>query len=74
MEKMEVFSLEDEDNTLFLMQKDPINCENQDTVGMLGEASDFKSPCVSLFSNKQDQYSDISDDDFQLPSDIEMNR
>ena len=65
---MDVFSLEDEGNDLFLTQKDPEHKFDVKNVGILGDGSDFVSPCVSLVSVKQDQYSDISDDDFEFPS------
>ena len=65
--EMEMYSLEDDGNGLFLTQRDPIESGNSQSAGILGDGSDFVSPCASLDSVKQDQYSDISDDecDFQ---------
>ena len=71
--KMEMFSLEEDDsNGLFLTQTPSVTSQNEDKVGefgILGDPLDFTSPCVSLVSSRQDQYSDISEDEFvDIPS------
>ena len=68
---MERYSLEeDEANDLFIPQKSPSDKSDENiTNNVLGERTDFQSPCVSLVNSSQPQYSDISDDDFmEIPS------
>ena len=65
---MDLFSLEDDDgNDLFITQSsNSSNGNNSNSV--IGDGSDFSSPCVSLVSkNAAPQYEDISDDDFEIP-------
>ena len=66
---MELFSLEDEEySQLFITQSsnNSVNVtENDGNGSILGDPLDFKSPCVSVLS---DQYSDISDEEFDIPS------
>ena len=62
---MEIFSLEDDDcPELFITQSGSSESANQSEIGnksgILGEPSDFSSPCVSILGAK---YSDISDDE-----------
>ena len=60
---MESFSLEDDGNDLFITQKARVNNQNQ--VGsVLGDSTDLLLPCFSLMNSK---YSDISDNDFDIP-------
>ena len=66
---MELFSLEDEEyNQLFITQSSNNSVNVTENVGnssILRDPLDFKSPCVSVLSDK---YSDISDDEFDIPS------
>ena len=69
---MEVFSLEEDDcNELFITQScsgdnNSVNSSvNDGFSGVLGDPMDFASPCSSLVNA---HYSDISDDDFEIPS------
>ena len=62
---MDTFSLEDDDcPELFITQSaSNVNVNdsiNQNNSSILGDPSDFSSPCVSILSS---QYSDISDDE-----------
>ena len=60
---MESFSLEDDGNDLFIRQEAGVNNQNQ--VGsVLGDNTDLLLPCFSLMNSK---YSDISDNDFDIP-------
>ena len=61
---MDVCSLEDDgDNDIFITQQ--FRSSNSDqNYGVLGDPHDFTSPCASLLSCRQSQYSDVSDDDF----------
>ena len=66
---MDNFSLEDNDSqSLFITQSSNSDISNIIT----GDPSDFSSPCVSLLSQREGDdnahYSDISDDDFEIPS------
>ena len=64
---MEVFSLEDEGNDLFITQQDKI-VENS---GILNDGMDFQSPCSGIVTGAIDaKYSDISDfeSDVDVPS------
>ena len=72
---MDVFSLEDDsESNMFLTQESSNNSDSGRNTGILGDPYDFTSPCASLLSCKQDQYSDISDDDFfQFPSSQQVN-
>ena len=64
---MENLSLEDDEvGWVFVTQQDPSG--NSVSNGVLGDPSDFTSPCASILSASQQDYSDISDDDFDLPS------
>ena len=70
---MDIFSLEEDDgNELFLTQSksDSADLRNySQNISILGDPLDFKSPCASLVSRSQTQYSDISEDDFEdIPS------
>ena len=76
---MDVFSLEDDDyDSLFITQLDTNNNGKDNTgvfgesvSGVLGDGTNFLSPRVSIVSQSASvpaQYSDISDDDFNIPS------
>ena len=67
---MDMFSLEDEDvGDMFITQTPWAEKDNCETRGILGEPTDFHSPCVSLLSMDKNVYLDISDDEsFQIPS------
>ena len=68
---MDIFSLEDNGNELFITQKPSvcmISDEKSDDEGGLFcgvDMTDFQSPCVSMRQNalKSEMYSDISDDE-----------
>ena len=61
---MDPFSLEDEDcNELFITQEPSQKGGNDNFI--LGDGHDFVSPMWSLLDLK---YSDISEDEFELPS------
>ena len=71
---MDLFSLEENDdcNELFITQSLPsesvINVDNNNVI--TSNLMDFGSPCVSLLPKSLStvqQYSDISDDDFEIP-------
>ena len=68
--KMDVFSLEEDYNSLFVTQSDNSVREDTNDSGILGDGYDFKSPVRSVTSCSVTQYSDFSDDedDFQMPS------
>ena len=68
--KMEVYSLEDEDNSLFITQSDKSVNDDQDDSGILGMDSDFTSPLCSFVSHNVPHYLDILDEegDFDIPS------
>ena len=61
---MEVFSLEeDEGNDLFITQES--QNDSATSVGsILGDGLNFSTPCFSLLDSK---YSDISEDEFEIP-------
>ena len=65
---MDVFSLEDEEyEHLFITQ----SSDNSEKNAILEDPNDFSSPCVSLVpqrANIEARYSDISDDEFDIPS------
>ena len=62
---MELFSLEDDDaNDLFITQSSILDNNSSQNGGILGEPTDFSSPCASIVSGTSAKYSDISDDDF----------
>ena len=50
------------------MQSDPVSKSQNDSGIILGDGTDFSSPCVSVLTLRQDQYSDISKDEFDIPS------
>ena len=66
--RMELFSLEeDECPELFITQNSSENMNQSGNKSVIGDEMDFQSPCVSLVNVSQriqNQYSDISDDDF----------
>ena len=63
---MDVFSLEEDDgNELFLTQSSNSDKQVNPNFGILGDSSDFSSPCVSLV---RPVYEDISEDEFEFPS------
>ena len=69
--EMDVFSLEeDEYEGLFITQGSCGVQESSSNKGILGDPSDFKSPCGSVFhtnSTGDSTYEDISDsEDFQI--------
>ena len=71
--KMEVFSLEDEYEGLFLTQSgSSVEKEKVGNSPICGNPMDFQSPCVSLrnlSAGENPVYSDISDaEDFDIPS------
>ena len=76
---MDVFSLEEDDcSQLFITQSLPKSGENRGLISdILGNGSDFTSPCVSLVNRRSihdPQYSNISDDDFvDIPSSQQQN-
>ena len=67
---MDVYSLEEDDDFggMFLTHEPAVVVND----GILGDGTDFQSPCVSLIPQKErhePMYEDISDDDFMdLPS------
>ena len=65
--KMDVYSLEEDENQLFLTQRDSQRDSTSEESLILRNPLDFASPCASLLGVKQDQYSDISDDEFDIP-------
>ena len=70
---MNVCSLEDDDyEGLFITQSDNSSSGSSNNLSILGDGTDISSPCVSLIPPKQKadecHYSDISDDDFEIPS------
>ena len=83
--KMDIFSLEEDDcDNLFITRSSNSNGNSQNLdVGVtnspvLGDTTDFQRPCFSLLDSK---YSDISEDEFDIPcsqkrsiSDVEANR
>ena len=64
---MDTFSLEDDNyDSLFITQ----SSDKCDYVGILGDPSDFLSPCVSLVSQGKvgdTKYSDISENKYEIP-------
>ena len=68
---MSVFSLEEDDcESLFITQSSMNSGNSQNNDGILGDPMDFSSPCASVISREsatQGKYSDISDDDFEIP-------
>ena len=75
---MDVFSLEDDDgDNLFITQESRSDRINDQVQPILGNSTDFQSPCVSLtsqISNTSAVYEDISDDDaFEIPSSQQQN-
>ena len=70
---MDVYSLEKDDcNDLFITQSSGDNKINS-SLSVIGDGSDFSSPCVSLVKSSTGvcnvpQYEDISDEDFDIPS------
>ena len=59
------FSLEeDECSSMFLTQSSNMDKEKTGYGAILGDPMDFTSPCSSLITSRNTQYSDISDDDF----------
>ena len=72
---MDVYSLEDDgDNNIFITQE-PSDVNKSNGFGILGNPMDFSSPCASLISCRQEQYSDVSDDDFcPFPSSQAVNK
>ena len=74
--KMEMFSLQDDYRDVFIIQSDKIvndglvsneeNCEKDGDLSVLADPMDFSSLCTSLLGSTH--YSDISDDDFEIPS------
>ena len=65
---MEVFSLEDDEcSQLFITQTSKENDEGKlGNSGIILDPMDFSSPCVSVVNKELMQYSDISDDDFDM--------
>ena len=70
--KMDTFSLEDEDcDELFITQSSSNGGDNSDTTEImksspvLSDGNSFSEPLVSVLDTK---YSDISDEDFNIPS------
>ena len=63
---MELFLLEEDDgNDMFITQSSYLDSSSNSNYGsILGNANDFKSPCVSIANPLSQDYSDISDDDF----------
>ena len=61
---MEVFSLEEDDGASMFLTQTPVVNRAVQNLGILGDSSDFSSPCVGLVSGEA-KYSDISDDDFE---------
>ena len=68
---MSAFSLEDDDcESLFITQSSVKSDESVNDVGILPDPLDFSSPCESLVSRgniSESKYSDISDDDSEIP-------
>ena len=69
---MELFSLEDDDaKELFITQTPSVHSDGIGLAGVIGDGTDFVSPCVSLIDckeNSETHYSDISDDEiFDIP-------
>ena len=70
---MDLFSLEDEDyQGMFITQSSSNESNTSVNSGIISDASDFSSPCVSLVSQNTTSapaYSDISDEgDLVIPS------
>ena len=65
---MEVFSLEEDDNSLFITQSDSGSSFPTGENSILGNANDFVLPCVSIVEGIGQHYSDISEDEFDIPS------
>ena len=65
---MDMYSLEDDGNDLFITQQSPSDKSDRNvTKSVFGDVADFQSPCISLVI--QQHYSDISNDDFMdIPS------
>ena len=67
---MDTFSIEDDDGDSLFITQSSDKSDKSDNVGILGDSSDFSSPCVSLISSGKvgdAQYSDISEDEFDIP-------
>ena len=69
---MQLFSLEDDDaNELFITQTPSVEKSRINLAELIGDGTDFVSPCVSLVDRKENKvaaYSDISDDEmFDIP-------
>ena len=60
-----MFSLEDDDGDQLFITQSPKESDKGGDSSVLGEGGNFQMPCFSLVDNK---YSDISDDDFEIPS------
>ena len=61
--KMDIFSLEDDGNEMFITQEDS-GIQNDSQIGsILGDENDFQSPCRGVFDVGGMLYSDISDED-----------
>ena len=68
---MNVLSLEDDDGDCLFITQTSNSSDGDVNGGKLCNSSDFISPCVSLVNQKEsamNNYSDISDDDFEIPS------
>ena len=68
MDEMEICSLEEDENQIVFTQTGACNKGAGRNIGIIGNENDFTSPCSSVLDVKQLQYSDISDDDFEIPS------
>ena len=68
MDPMEVFPLEEDENQIVFTQIDPNVNKCSENSGSSGVGTNFVSQCSSMLPLKQVQYSDISDDDFDIPS------
>ena len=74
---MATFSLEEDDyNGLFVTQEANVGVDKgfYGNNGIINDPSDFQSPCASLIGNKQNVYSDISDDDFEPFPSSQVNK
>ena len=66
---MDQFSLEDDEyNSIFITQTPKAQKVDEYNVGILPNGNDFGSPLVGLVSGSVAQYSDISEDEFEIPS------
>ena len=64
---MEVYSLEDEDKGLLTTQSITESEYSESKIGILRDLTDFQSPCALVLNVKQLPYSNMSEDDLEIP-------